>query len=134
MDAATVCNTSQITICTYIPSLRPWRIAHRRALCKRLIPLSEMTTMRPLFLWYQNHVGYGHSIVLFAIIFCCLYGCAVSGGGKTPKDLNERNIAVLVLARDFDPYSWRGAERAFTPLANREADGLEWNCCRKWRV
>ena len=81
--------------------------------------------MRPLFSWHQNHVGYSHLIVLFIVTFCCLYGCAVSGG-KTPKDLNERNIAVLVLARDFDPYSWRGAEKAFTPLTNREADGLEW--------
>ena len=82
--------------------------------------------MRPLFSWHQNHVGYSHLIVLFIVTFCCLYGCAVSGGGKTLKDLNEKNIAVLVLARDFDPYSWRGAERAFTPLTNREADGLEW--------
>ena len=81
--------------------------------------------MRPLFSWHQNHVGYSHLIVLFIVTFWCLYGCAVSGG-KTPKDLNERNIAVLVLARDFDPYSWRGAEKAFTPLTNREADGLEW--------
>ncbi|MCY4604853.1 MAG: hypothetical protein OXE49_11530, partial [Gemmatimonadetes bacterium] len=79
--------------------------------------------MKPLFSWHQNHVGYSHLIVLFTVTFCCLYGCAVSGG-KTPKNLNERKIAVLVLARDFDPYSWRGAEKAFTPLTNREADGL----------
>ncbi len=82
--------------------------------------------MKPLFGWHQNHVGYSHLSVLFIVTFWCLYGCAVSGGGKVSKDLNERNIAVLVLARDFDPYSWRGAERAFTPLTNREADGLEW--------
>ena len=82
--------------------------------------------MRPLFSWHQNHVGYSHLIVLFIVTFWCLYGCAVSGGGKVSKDLNERNIAVLVLARDSDPYSWREAKRAFTPLTNREADGLEW--------
>ena len=82
--------------------------------------------MRPLFGWDRNLTKYGHLIVLFAITFCCLYGCAVSGGAKTPKDLNGRNIAVLVLARDSDPYSWREAKRAFTPLTNREADGLEW--------
>ncbi len=82
--------------------------------------------MRPLFGWHRNLTGYGHLIVLFAITFCCSYGCAVSGGAKTPKDLNERNIAVLVLARDSDPYSWREAKRAFTPLTNREANGLEW--------
>ncbi len=82
--------------------------------------------MRPLFRRYGNLTGYGYLLVLFTVTFWCLYGCAVSGGAKTLKDLNERNIAVLVLARDFDPYSWRGAERAFTPLTNREADGLEW--------
>lgn len=82
--------------------------------------------MKPLFRWYGNLTGYDHLIILFTVTFWCLYGCAVSGGGKTPKDLNERNIAVLILARDSDPYSWRGAERAFTPLTNREANGLEW--------
>ena len=82
--------------------------------------------MRPLFSWHRNLTGYGHLIVLSSITFCCLYGCAVSGGAKTLKDLNERNIAVLVLARDSDPYSWREAKRAFTPLTNREANGLEW--------
>ena len=87
--------------------------------------------MRPLFGWHRNLTGYGHLIVLFAITFCCLYGCAVSGGAKTPKDLNERNIAVLVLARDSDPYSWRGAKRAFTPLTNREANGLEWKLLKE---
>ena len=87
--------------------------------------------MRPLFSWHRNHVGYGHLIVLLAVAVCCLYGCAISGGGRTPKDLNERNIAVLVLARDSDPYSWRGAERAFTPLTNREANGLEWKLLKE---
>ena len=82
--------------------------------------------MRPLFGWHCNLTGYDRLLVLFTVTFWCLYGCAVSGGGKTPKDLNERNIAVLVLARDSDPYSWRGAKRAFTPLTNREASGLEW--------
>ena len=81
--------------------------------------------MRPLFSWQRNHVGCGHLVVLLAVAVCCLYGCAVSSGGRAPKDLNERNIAVLVLARDPDPYSWRGAKKAFTPLTNREADGLE---------
>ncbi len=87
--------------------------------------------MKSLFWWHQNHVGYGHLIVLFIVTFCCLYGCAVSSGGKAPKELNERNIAVLVLARDYDPYSWRGAEKAFTPLTNREADGLEWKLLKE---
>ena len=82
--------------------------------------------MRSLFGWHCNHVGYSHLIVLLVGAVCCLYGCAVSGGGKASKDLNERNIAVLILARDSDPYSWRGAERAFTSLTNREANGLEW--------
>ena len=82
--------------------------------------------MKPLFRWYSNLTGYDHLIVLCTVTFWCLYGCAVSGGGKVSKDLNERNIAVLVLARDSDPYSWRGAKRAFTPLTNREANGLEW--------
>ena len=41
------------------------------------------------------------------------------------KDLNERNIAVLVL-KDSDPYSWRGAKKAFTSLTMWEAKGLEW--------
>ena len=81
--------------------------------------------MRPLSSWQRNHVGCGHLIALLAAAVCCLYGCAVSSGGRAPKDLNERNIAVLVLVRDSDPYSWRGAERAFTPLTNREARGLE---------
>ena len=81
--------------------------------------------MRPLSSWQRNHVGCGHLVVLLAVAVCCLYGCAVSSGGRAPKDLNERNIAVLVLVRDSDPYSWRGAERAFTPLTNRDADGLE---------
>ena len=82
--------------------------------------------MRPLFGWHCNLTGYDRLLVLCTVTFWCLYGCAVSGGGKVSKDLNERNIAVLVLARDSDPYSWRGAKKAFTPLANREADGLEW--------
>ena len=82
--------------------------------------------MRPLFGWHRNHTGYSHLIFLFAVTFWCLYSCAVSGGGKVSKNLNERNIAVLVLARDSNPYSWRGAKRAFTPLTNREANGLEW--------
>ena len=82
--------------------------------------------MRPLFRRYGNLTGYDRLLVLFTVTFWCLYGCAVSGGGKASKDLNERNIAVLILARDADPYSWRGAERAFTPLTNREANGLEW--------
>ena len=82
--------------------------------------------MSPSFSWHRNHVGYGRLLVLFTVTFWYLYGCAVSGGGKVSKDLNERNIAVLVLARDSDPYSWRGAKRAFTPLTNREANGLEW--------
>ena len=82
--------------------------------------------MRPLFGWHCNLTGYDRLLVLFTVTFWCLYGCAVSGGGKVSKDLNERNIAVLVLARDSDPYSWGGAKRAFTPLTNREADGLEW--------
>ena len=81
--------------------------------------------MRPLSSWQRNHIGCGHLVVLLAVAVCCLYGCAVSSGGRAPKDLNERNIAVLVLVRDSDPYSWRGAERAFTPLTNREARGLE---------
>ena len=87
--------------------------------------------MRPLFRWYGNLTGYGHLIILFIVTFCCLCGCAVSGGGKAPKDLNERNIAVLVLARDSDPYSWRGAERAFTSLTNWEANGLEWKLLKE---
>ena len=87
--------------------------------------------MRPLFRWYGNLTGYGHLIILFIVTFCCLCGCTVSGGGKAPKDLNERNIAVLVLARDSDPYSWRGAERAFTSLTNREANGLEWKLLKE---
>ena len=81
--------------------------------------------MRPLSSWQRNHVGCGHLVVLLVVAVCCLYGCAASSGGRAPKDLNERNIAVLVLARDPDPYSWRGAKKAFTPLTNREADGLE---------
>ena len=87
--------------------------------------------MRPLSSWQRNHVGCGHLIVLLAVAVCCLYGCAVSGGGKAPKDLNERNIAVLVLARDSDPYSWRGAEKAFTPLTMWEARGLEWKLLKE---
>ena len=87
--------------------------------------------MRPLSSWQRNHVGCGHLVVLLAVAVCCLYGCAVSSGGRAPKDLNERNIAVLVLVRDSDPYSWRGAERAFTPLTNREADGLEWKLLKE---
>ena len=87
--------------------------------------------MRPLFGWHRNHTGYSHLIFLFAVTFWCLYGCAVSGGGKASKDLNERNIAVLAFARDSDPYSWRGAERAFTPLTNWEADGLEWRLLKE---
>ena len=82
--------------------------------------------MRPLFRRYGNLTVYGYLIVFFTVTFWCLYGCAVSGGGKVSKDLNERNIAGLVLARDSDPYSWRGAEGAFTPLTNREANVLEW--------
>ena len=81
--------------------------------------------MRPLSSWQRNHVGCGHLVVLLVVAVCCLYGCAASSGGRAPKDLNERNIAVLVIARDSDPYSWRGAKKAFTPLTNREADGLE---------
>ena len=87
--------------------------------------------MRPLSSWQRNHVGCGHLVVLLAVAVCCLYGCAVSSGGRAPKDLNERNIAVLVLVRDSDPYSWRGAERAFTPLTNRDADGLEWKLLKE---
>ena len=79
--------------------------------------------MRSLFSWQCNHTGYGHLIVLLAVAVCCLYGCAVSGG-KAPKGLNERNLVVLVLARDSDPYSWRGAERAFTPLTPLEVYSL----------
>ena len=86
--------------------------------------------MRPLFSWQRNHVGYIHWIVLFSVTFCYLYGCAVSGGGKTPKDLNARNIAVLVL-KDPDPYSWRGAKKAFTPLKMWEARGLEWKLLKE---
>ena len=86
--------------------------------------------MRPLFSWHRNHVGYIHWIVLFSVTFCYLYGCAVSGGGKTPKDLNARNIAVLVL-KDPDPYSWRGAKKAFTPLTMWEARGLEWKLLKE---
>lgn len=82
--------------------------------------------MRPLFRRYGNLTGSDRLLVLCTVTFWCLYGCAVSGGGKVSKDLNERNIAVLVLARDSDPYSWRGSKRAFTPLTNREAKGLEW--------
>ena len=87
--------------------------------------------MRPSSSWQRNHVGCGHLVVLLAVAVCCLYGCAVSSGGRAPKDLNERNIAVLVLVRGSDPYSWRGAERAFTPLANREANGLEWKLLKE---
>ena len=81
--------------------------------------------MRPLFRRYGNLTGYCHLSVLFIVTFCCLYGCAVSGGGRVSKDLNERNIAVLVL-KDSDPYSWRGAKKAFTSLTMWEAKGLEW--------
>ena len=87
--------------------------------------------MRPLFRRYGNLTGYGRLLVLFTVTFWYLYGCAVSGGGKVSKDLNERNIAVLVLARDSDPYSWREAKRAFTPLTNREANGLEWKLLKE---
>ena len=87
--------------------------------------------MRPLFGWHRNHTGYGYLIVLLAVVVCCLYGCAVSGGSKAPKDLNERNLVVLVLARDSDPYSWRGAERAFTPLTPLEAYSLRWALLRE---
>ena len=90
-----------------------------------------MQTMRPLFVWHRKLTGYGHLIVFFFVTFWCLCGCAVSGGAKTPKDLNERNIAVLVLARDSDPYSWREAKRVFTPLTNREANGLEWKLLKE---
>lgn len=82
--------------------------------------------MRPLLLRGRNHARYGHLIVFFAIA-CCPYGCAVSGGGKVSKDLNERNIAVLVL-NDRNPYSWQGVEKVFTPLTVREARGLGGNC------
>ena len=78
--------------------------------------------MSPLLLRHRNHAGYGHLIVFF-VIACCLYGCAVSGGGKAPKDLNERNIAVLVL-NDRNPYSWQGVEKVVTPLTVWEARGL----------
>lgn len=87
--------------------------------------------MRPLFRRYGNLTGSDRLLVLCTVTFWCLYGCAVSGGGKVSKDLNERNIAVLVLARDSDPYSWRGAKRAFTPLTNREAKGLEWKLLKE---
>ena len=87
--------------------------------------------MSPSFSWHRNHVGYDRLIVLFTVTFWCLYGCAVSGGGKTPKELNERNIAIVVLARDSDPYSWRGAKRAFTPLTMWEANDLEWKLLKE---
>lgn len=86
--------------------------------------------MRPLFSWQRNHVGYSHLIVLFAVTFCCLYGCVVSGGGKAPKDLNERNIAVLIL-KDPDPYSWREARKAFTSFTAMEAYSLRWALVRE---
>ena len=87
--------------------------------------------MSSLLRRYGNLTGCGRLLVFFTVTFWCLYGCAVSGGGKVSKDLNERNIAVLVLARDSDPYSWREAKRAFTPLTNREADGLEWKLLKE---
>ena len=86
--------------------------------------------MRPLFGWHRNHRGYGYLIVLLAVAVCCLHGCAVSGGSKAPKDLNERNLVILVLARDSDPYSWREAERAFTPLTPLEVYSLRWALLR----
>ena len=87
--------------------------------------------MRSLFGWHCNHTGYGYLIVLLAVAVCCLHGCAVSGGSKAPKDLNERNLVVLVLARDSDPYSWRGAERDFTPLTPLEVYSLRWALLRE---
>ena len=87
--------------------------------------------MRSLFERHWNYVGYSHLIVLLAVAVCCLYGCAVSGGSKAPKDLNERNLVVLVLARDSDPYSWRGAERAFTSLTPLEVYSLRWALLRE---
>ena len=87
--------------------------------------------MRPLFGWHRNHRGYGYLIVLLAVAVCCLHGCAVSGGSKAPKDLNERNLVILVLARDSDPYSWREAERAFTPLTPLEVYSLRWALLRE---
>ena len=86
--------------------------------------------MRPLFGWH-NPTGYGYLIILFAVAVCCLYGCAVSGGGKASRALNERNLVVLVLTRDPDPYSWRGAEQAFTPLTSLEASTLEWKLAQE---
>ena len=86
--------------------------------------------MRPLFSWHRNLTGYGHLIALFAITFCCLYGCAVSSGAKTSKDLNERNIVVLIL-KDPDPYSWREARKAFTSLSAMEAYSLRWALLRE---
>ena len=86
--------------------------------------------MRPLFSWHRHLTGYGHLIVLFTVAFWCLYGCAVSGGGKAPKDLNERNIAVLIL-KDPDPYSWREARKTFTSLSAMEAYSLRWALLRE---
>ena len=86
--------------------------------------------MRPLFRWHRHLTGYGHLIVLFTVAFWCLYGCAVSGGGKAPKDLNERNIVVLIL-KDPDPYSWREARKAFTSLNAMEVYSLRWNLVRE---
>ena len=87
--------------------------------------------MRPLFSWQRNHVGYSHLIFLFTVTFFFLYGCAVSGGSKTPKDLNERNIAVLIL-KDPDPYSWSEARKAFTSLTAMEVYSLRWDLV--WEV
>ena len=86
--------------------------------------------MRPLFGWHRNHTGYGHLIVLLAVAVCCLYGCAVSGGSKAPKDLNERNLVVLIL-KDPDPYSWREAREAFTSFTAMEAYSLRWALVRE---
>lgn len=87
--------------------------------------------MRPLFSWQRNHVGYSHLIFLFTVTFFFLYGCAVSGGSKTPKDLNERNIVVLIL-KDPDPYSWSEARKTFTPLTAMEVYSLRWDLV--WEV
>lgn len=86
--------------------------------------------MRPLFGWLRNHIGYSHLIALLTVAVCCLYGCAVSGGGKAPKDLNERNLVVLVL-KDPDPYSWREARKTFTSLSAMEAYSLRWALLRE---
>ena len=86
--------------------------------------------MRPLFGWHRNHTGYGHLIVFLAVAVCCLYGCAVSGGSKAPKDLNERNLVVLIL-KDPDPYSWREAREAFTSFTAMEVYSLRWALVRE---